>query len=82
MGTRLRSLKKKEKGQGGRGHIYIYIYLEVSKDTELEKCLHGKTQNAKESFIGTIWERIPKNTFVTLPDLEFAGSVCCSTLQY
>ena len=30
----------------------------------------GKTHNAK-SFIGTTWERIPKNTFVTLPNLEF-----------
>ena len=33
--------------------------------------MHGKTQNANESFNGTIWERIPKNTFVTLPNLEF-----------
>ena len=31
----------------------------------------GKTQNANESFNGTIWESIPKNTFVTLPNLEF-----------
>ena len=31
----------------------------------------GKTQNENESFNGTIWERIPKNTFVTLPNLEF-----------
>ena len=33
--------------------------------------MHGKTQNTHESFNGTIWERIPKNTFVTLPNLEF-----------
>ena len=44
--------------------------LEVSKDTKLEKCLHGKTWNANESFNGRIWERIPKNTFVTLPNFE------------
>ena len=31
----------------------------------------GKTQNVNESFDGTILERIPKNTFVTLPNLEF-----------
>ena len=31
----------------------------------------GKTQNANESFHGTIWERIPKNTFATLRNLEF-----------
>ena len=33
----------------------------------------GKTQNANESFNGTTWERIPKNTFVTLPNLEFGA---------
>ena len=33
--------------------------------------MHRKTQNANESFNGTIWKRIPKNTFVTLPNLEF-----------
>ena len=31
----------------------------------------GKAQNANESFNGTIWEPIPKNTFVTSPNLEF-----------
>ena len=41
----------------------------------------GKAQNANESFNGTIWERIPKNTFVTLPNLEFGvcgGVAHCS----
>ena len=33
--------------------------------------MHGKTQNANESFHGTIWERIPKKTFVILPNLDF-----------
>ena len=47
----------------------MYIFR-ISKDSELEKRLHGKSQNAKESFNGTIWERIPKMTFVTLPNLE------------
>ena len=32
----------------------------------------GKTKNANESFNGTIREHIPKNSFVTLPNLEFA----------
>ena len=49
----------------------LYIFLKLSKDTELETCLHGKTHNATSSFDGTIWELIPKNTFVTLPNLEF-----------
>ena len=47
------------------------IFLEWSKDSELEKCLHGKAQNVNESFNGTIWERIPKTTFVALSNLEF-----------
>ena len=33
--------------------------------------MHDKAQNANESFDGTIWERIPRTTFVTLPNLEF-----------
>ena len=45
------------------------VVLELSKDTELEKFLHSKTQNANESFNGTLWEHIPKKPFVTLPDL-------------
>ena len=45
----------------------LYIFF---KEAELEKCLLGKTQNANESFNSTIWERIPKNIFVTLPTLE------------
>ena len=28
------------------------IYADLGKDSELEKCLHGKTQNANESFSG------------------------------
>ena len=45
----------------------LYIFF---KEAELEKFLLGKTQNANKSFNSTIWERIPKNTFVTLPTLE------------
>ena len=33
--------------------------------------MHGKTQNVNKSFNGTTWERISKNTFITLPNLEF-----------
>ena len=30
----------------------------------LNRCLHGKTQNANEAFNGTIWNRIPKTRFI------------------
>ena len=38
------------------------IYNDLSKEGMLKKCLQGKTQNANESFNGTIWNRIPKAT--------------------
>ena len=47
------------------------IFECLSKDSELEKCLHGKTQNANESFNGTIWDRIPKTNYVSLENLSF-----------
>ena len=45
--------------------------MEWRKDIDTEKCLHGKTQNANESFNDTICERILKNTSTVLPTLEF-----------
>ena len=54
-----------------RYHKIRSVFLELSKNTEPEKCLHGKTPNANESFNGTMRNRIPKNTFVTLPNLKF-----------
>ena len=55
------------------------IVLELSKDTELEKFLHSKTQNANESFNGTLWEHIPKKPFVTLPNL---GCSACDAVAH
>ena len=40
------------------------VYQDLSKTELLEKCLHGKTQNANESFHGTIWNRIHKTCHV------------------
>ena len=36
----------------------------------LEKCLHGKTQNANECFNGMIWERLPKTKYVGFEKLK------------
>ena len=47
------------------------VFEDLSKEEELQKCLHGKTQNANESFNGTIWDRVPKVNYVSLPTLEF-----------
>lgn len=42
------------------------VYMELCSKELLGKCLHGKTQNANESFNGVIWQRIPKEVFVSL----------------
>ena len=52
------------------GHLKP-VYEELSKPELLNMCLYGKTQNANESFNGTIWERIPKTTYVGLDKFEF-----------
>lgn len=46
------------------------ILNDLSRDDLLEKCLHGKTQNQNESFNGTIWNRIPKTTYVGKQQFE------------
>ena len=48
----------------------------------LKKCLHGKTQNANESFNGTIWNRIPKATHVGLSTLCSWVSDAISHFKY
>ena len=42
------------------GRVILPIYQSFSKSDMLKKCLHGKTQNANESFNGMIWNRVPK----------------------
>ena len=39
------------------------IYLDLIKESELKKCLHGKTQNQNESFNSMVWERAHKTTY-------------------
>ena len=46
------------------------IYKSLCKAEMLEKCLHGNTQNANESFNGMIWNRVPKATHVGLDVLS------------
>ena len=39
------------------------IYERLSKPELLDKCLHGLTQNACESFNSLVWQRCPKEHF-------------------
>ena len=48
------------------------IYTDLIKPEALKKCLHGLTQNHNESFNSMIWERAPKNTYISLEKMKFA----------
>lgn len=41
------------------------VFRDLSSRELLLKCMHGQTQNPNESFNNCIWERVPKNTFVS-----------------
>ena len=46
------------------------VFLDLSDDSLLKKCLHGKTQNNNESLNGVIWKRCPKDVFVSKNTIE------------
>ena len=48
------------------------IYLDLVNPKELQKCLHGKTQNQNESFNSLIWQRAPKHRYCGFDKLELA----------
>ena len=50
------------------------IFRELAKDELLEKCLHGKTQNANESLNSLIWQRCPKTYFAGRKSVEIAAA--------
>ncbi|GFU72238.1 uncharacterized protein TNCV_625881 [Trichonephila clavipes] len=50
-------------------------YMKLCDKNLLNKCLHGKTQNANESFNGILWKFIPKDIFVELQTLRLGAHV-------
>ena len=50
------------------------VFRELAKDELLEKCLHGKTQNANESLNSLIWQRCPKTCFAGRKSVEIAAA--------
>ena len=48
------------------------VFDDLSNDSLLMKCLHGKTQNQNESFNGMIWNRIPKSRFIKYKQFAMA----------
>ena len=50
------------------------IFKDLSTDDLLSKCLHGRTQNANESFNQILWNKCPKTVFVGRTSLELGVS--------
>ncbi|GFU35528.1 uncharacterized protein TNCV_3852711 [Trichonephila clavipes] len=49
------------------------VYLELCDKQILSKCLHGRTQNANECFNGIVWQKVPKEVFVSLKPIKFGS---------
>ncbi|GFS96123.1 uncharacterized protein TNCV_2709931 [Trichonephila clavipes] len=65
--------KPNEKYKGLSNEVLNTIkptYLELCTKALLTKCLHGKTQNSNECLNGVIWQRVPKEVFVSLKILK------------
>lgn len=63
-------------GMGLRNGVIKYVkavFNDLSNDSLLMKCLHGKTQNQNESFNGMIWNRVPKAYFIKYK--QFAAAI-------
>ena len=61
-------------GPGLADEIIKYVkpeYAKLTNEDDLSRCLHGKTQNANESFNVMIWERAPKSQYCGLSKLKF-----------
>ena len=48
----------------------------------IQKCLHGKTENANKCFNGMIWKRLPKNEYVGLEKLKSGVSDAIANFNY
>ena len=48
------------------------VFDDLSDESHLNRCLHGKTQNANGAFNGTIWNRIPKTRFIKYKQFQMA----------
>ncbi|GFV34809.1 uncharacterized protein TNCV_1451131 [Trichonephila clavipes] len=50
-------------------------YMKLCDKQLLQKCLHGKTQNANESFNGCLWQIVPKETFIELKTFSLGAYI-------
>ena len=57
------------------------VYLELSKDSLMECCVLGSTQNQNESFNSLIWNRCPKIEFCSADIVEIATNLAVITFN-
>ncbi|KAJ4435206.1 hypothetical protein ANN_23783 [Periplaneta americana] len=62
----------------------IPLYKRLTSNALLERCLEGRTQNCNECLHSMIWNRCPKNTFISKSkvDLAVASAVTEFNLGY
>ena len=48
------------------------VHRDLTKDADLAKCLHGKTQNANESLNAMFWECVPKSNYCGIDKLQLS----------
>ena len=58
--------------------VLLPIYKDLTDESLLGMCLHGKTQNSNEALHGIIWQRCPKTNFCgkKIVEIGVASAVC------
>ncbi|GBM47550.1 hypothetical protein AVEN_90263-1 [Araneus ventricosus] len=57
-------------------------YMKLCDQKLFGKCLHGKTQNANESFNNVLWTILPKSTFAELQTLSLGSAIAVLLFNY
>ena len=59
--------------------VLLPVYKDLTPEDLLNRCLHGKTQNANEALHGMIWQRCPKIFYSgrKVVEIAVASAVCC-----
>ena len=56
-------------------------FVDLSKDSLMERCVLGATQNQNESFNSVIWSRCPKTDFSSTDVVEIAANLAVITFN-
>lgn len=62
-------------------HLVKRVFLNLSKESLMERCVLGATQNQNESFNSVIWNRCPKTDFYSSVIVEIASNMAVLTFN-